>query len=173
MIALLKILILKKILSMKPFKKIRLAYLDDLENDPEVMGSLEKNPEELRGQWIEIVNPKSKEDWPEVIQDKSDPSNKFFDVADVGLIHKDASLHFYENGQFEYWGDDRRLFYNEQFDCMIYTDASWEFPDGMIDKALIVALLDLKREIDVMPRHLDSGDISVVYQYWLDGMYDA
>ena len=52
------------------FKNIRLSYLDELENDPEVAEALyEQSPEAYLSEWKSMPRPSAKSDWPQWVQD--------------------------------------------------------------------------------------------------------
>ena len=151
----------------------RWAYLDELENDPEVMRAVQKNPEDLRDQWIEVANPKGKSDWPQEVQ--AFPGSGIFKIPSFAMIHMDGSLHFFDSmGGFDYARVGMTFFYNKEFNYIAYIDSDFRVSINpkTLDRILVVTLLNLKKEIGTQPAKLDPGEIKVIYEYWLDGAFD-
>ena len=159
----------------KPFNKIRLSYLEDMINDPEVMNSIRKDPESLRNQWIEVASPKGRSDWPEEVQALA-PNSGIFKIPSFAMIHMDGSLHFFDSmGGFDYARVGMTFFYNKEFNYIAYIDSDFRVSINpkTLDRILVVTLLNLKKEIGTQPAKLDPGEIKVIYEYWLDGVFDA
>jgi len=162
-----------------PFNNIRLSYLDDLENDPEVMENIVINsPDEILGKWIPISRPRSIGDWPESIQNKpkryADPQrNADFDVKSFVSIWSKREIDFEQGGDFSFNSSSIDFFYNEEFDCLVFIGGEPRRPLEEIKKVLVVAYLNLKDELPSNRERLASTSISFktieeIYNGWIN-----
>jgi len=153
----------------RPFNKIRLAYLDELENDPGVMSALKPTMGEILSEWITIKNPKGKSYWPESIQSKPIDDRDIFTTKKYISIWGYLDIEFREDNDIEFaiYSGASVFYYNPEFDCMALVGSASPRAQDQIDVILMVATLSMRGNLpDLMGTSLSYGEVYNLYKEW-------
>jgi len=151
------------------FSKIRLAYLEDMINDPSVQKAIRKStPEDYLDHWTYVNNPSGKSDWPKSLQDRDDHSGRAdFTVSNVVSIWSDDPIHVQNNGRFAFTENRVDFYYSEEFDCLVYVGGGHRRSVEEINKTLIVTLARLK-DGDLHAGNWPMERIDIYYDKWIN-----
>jgi len=125
------------------FNKIRLSYLDDLENDPEIMEAIKDPIEEYLNDWIYVEDPADKSDWPAAAQKLSESEHGFSTPGYIGAWTSSEIGFFLTNmGSFEYdENDGASYFYHPESHVLAFFNPEVDL--SLEDRKKIVILASL------------------------------
>jgi len=155
------------------FNNIRLSYLDELENDPDVLKSLDKSGPIL-DEWIHIGDGDERA-WPKSFVEKKSIKSRpgKFNIPNyLALFAEDNIVAVLEGtctGDFSYASNDVDFYYNEKFDATVFKKLGSSFTQEQINKCIVVATLHLYGVIPgdhFMRRRHTMAQVEELYEKW-------